>query len=91
MSSSSSDQLVLSLDDVRLQRVVIPWGGQSPRVLTAAYVRFKLPAQGGGHEVDPRQVEMFAEFGRVPIRKEKAPRGRSRGAPSLLPLPRRRY
>ena len=78
------EQLVLSLDDFRLQRVRVPWGGRSPRVLTAAYERFKLKAQGGGREVDIRQVEMFAEFGRVPVGKERAP---YRGAPSLRRLP----
>jgi len=82
------DQLVLALDDVRLQRVVVPWDGRSPRVLTKAYQRFKFTAQGGGHEVDPRQVEIFDGYGQVPIRKERASRV-SRGAPSLLPLPKR--
>jgi len=82
------EQLVLSLDDVRLQRVVVPWDGRSPRVLTKAYARYILKAQGGGREVDPRQFEMFEMFGRVPVREKRAP-GLLTGAPSLRPLPKR--
>jgi len=86
--SRVGDQFELTLDDVRLQRVVAPWNGQSPRVLTAAYARFKLKAQGGGHEVDPRQVEMFEVAGGDPFEeKRRAPYG---GASTLCPLPRRR-
>ena len=84
--SRVGDQLVLSLDDVRVKRAVVPWDGQSPRVLTAAYQKYKLKPQGGGHEVDIRQVEMFAKFGRVPIQTERAPEIYS-GAPSLRRLP----
>jgi len=80
-------QLELALDDVRLQRVVLPWNGQSPRVLTAAYARFKLTAQGGGHEVDPRQFDLFAIPGGVTIPKKRGPI--YDGAPTLRRLPKR--
>ncbi len=82
------EQLVLSLDDVRLKRVVVPWGGRSPRVLTRAWERFSLEAQGGGREVDPRQVEMFARFGRAPVQTKSRPA--YGGAPTLRRLPERR-
>ncbi len=83
--SRIGEQLELSLDDVRLQRVVVPWNGVSPRVLTRAYSRFILETQGGGHEVDPHQVEIFADAGRVPIRKKG--RAAYLGASSLRRLP----
>jgi len=38
-------QRELELEDVR---TVIPWGGQSPRVLTTAYKNFNLAAEGMG-------------------------------------------
>ncbi len=82
------DQLELSLDDVRLQRVVVPWSGSSPRVLTKAWKRFSLETQGGGHEVDLGQYEMFEKFGREPIQKKRVP-GYLSGAPSLRSLPRK--
>jgi len=85
ISSRIGEQLVLSLDDVRLKRVVVPWDGLSPRDLTRAGLRRILTAQDGGHEVDPRQVEMFARFGRAPIQKGRAPA--YAGAPSLRRLP----
>ena len=83
------EQLGLSLDDVRLKRRVELWGGVSPRVLTRSYNRFTLKAQGGGHGVDFRQVEMFRQFGRVPIRKKR--NSAFGGAPTLQPLPPKRY
>jgi len=54
-------QLEFGLDDVRS---VLPWGGQSPRVLTAAYARFTLKAQAAKDErffVDPDQGDFFDE------------------------------
>jgi len=45
MNSRTGDQLELALDDVRLQLVVEPWGGLSPRALTRGYERFNLKAQ----------------------------------------------
>ena len=88
-SSRKGEQLVLSLDDVRLRRVVDPWDGQSPRVLTAAYKRFSFKTQGGGREVDLRQLILPGIFGKVPVitRSRSAPYG---GAPTLRSLPKRR-
>ena len=56
-----SDQLALALDDVRLKT---PWGGASPRELTAAYLRFTLKAQAAksmSDFVDPEQCDLFAQ------------------------------
>ncbi len=82
MSSCSrkGDQLVLSLDDVRVRRVVIPWDGRSPRALTRAARALIFEAQAGKrherHEIDRQQLDLFEK------------RGPSyAGAPSLLPLP----
>ncbi len=58
-----------------------PWGGRSPRVLTAAYVRFTLKAQAEksmGDFVDPEQYDFW-----MPI--QKAP-WIYQGAPLLLGL-----
>jgi len=79
--SRVGEQLVLSLDDVRLQRVVEPWDGRSPRVLTAAYERFTLKAQAA------KKRERFASCGQLelwPTEEEGPPV--YRGAPLLLPL-----
>ncbi len=62
----------------------VPWAGQSPRVLTASYRQFILKAQAVksvSDFVDPGQYDLW-------LPKKKAPRV-NRGAPSLLPLPRR--
>ena len=75
-SSSAQQQLELGLDDARVE---VPWGGRSPRVLTAAYKRFILKAQAGkrmAEFVNPAQYNLWPS-------KEKAPRI-SRGAPLLF-------
>lgn len=82
--SRIGDQLTLALDDVRLQRVVEPWEGRSPRELTAAYERFILKAQAVKNMGDVYDGEQFDLW----LPAKKAPRV-SRWAPSLLPLPRR--
>ncbi len=81
------EQLELSLDDVRLKQAVVPWSGQSPRELTAAYKRFRLKTQGGGREVQLFLHVMGESCGGIPVRKK----GSSNyvGASTLLPLPRR--
>jgi len=64
----------------------LPWGGQSPRALTRAAKALFLrrePQKDDSFFVDPDQYDLFLA----------AITGRPQygGAPSLLPLPRRRY
>jgi len=62
----------------------LPWGGVSPRVLTAGYKRFILKTQGEkSASVDPLQHDLWKD-----MVIQKAPRI-YRGAP-LLVEPRRR-
>ncbi len=65
--------------------VEVPWGGRSPRTLTRLYLRLDSRPEPTGMSlpVPEMQLELFAA--------RKAPRVSSRGAPSLLPLPRRTY
>jgi len=67
----------------------IPWGGHSPRGLTrAGKALFLRPEpQGHGVEVDPMQLLMWPVASRP--RRKSGPQ-QAAGAPSLLPLPRRR-
>jgi len=46
------EQLELSLDDVRLKRIVVPWGGASPRVLTRGHAVSILKAQAAKNMSD---------------------------------------
>ncbi len=75
-----SDQLELSLDDLRLQSVV--WAGRSPRVLTASYKRFILKAHAeksvSEFISDDNQYDLWLTIKRAPWNYQ--------GAPSLLPL-----
>ena len=77
-----SEQLSLALGDAI---AVVPWGGASPRELTRAYkslfLRRKLQ-KDDCFFVDPNQYDLF----------RAAIRGRPQygGAPSLLPVPRKR-
>ncbi len=60
-----------------------PWGGRSPRELTAAYARFTLKAQAAksvSDFVDPDQYDLW-------LSGEKAPRIYL-GAPLLVDIPR---
>ncbi len=84
-----SDQLELALLDLRLKCSPNPWSGRSPRELTKGWIRCKLKAQGGGHEVDLRQLDFFVGPGGVPVSKKVGPSVSA--APTLLPLPPRRY
>jgi len=78
------DQLELwTARELGLHRV--PWEGQSPRVLTACYKRFIFKARAAksmSEFVNPDQGDLW-----LPMKN--APRVVSRGAPSLLPLPKR--
>jgi len=72
------EQLELALGDVRLS---IPWGGQSPRVLTKAYNALfsrREPQNDDGFFASSDQLEMFGEAKKVSGR-----------TPTLLPLPRK--
>ncbi len=72
-------QAELELDDVRRR---IPWGGRSPRGLTAGYAQFTLKARAeksaSDFVSDEEQYDLW-----LPIKK--AP-WEYQGAPSLLPL-----
>ena len=71
-------QLVLALDDAQVR---VPWGGVSPRGLTAAYVRFTLKAQAAKARAsfsDPEQFDLWLSGPKGPFVYE--------GAPCLLPL-----
>jgi len=75
------DQLELALEDERLN---LPWNGQSPRALTRAAKSaiFKAQAAKGRPQMkDPAQLELFR------VGEKRLPE--YRGAPSLLPLPKR--
>ena len=79
--SRVGEQLVLELDDVRLN---VPWAGVSPRVLTAAYRNVIFQAQAAKARAifgNPDQCDLFEIV-------KKAPPVRYGGAPSLLPFPR---
>ena len=81
-SSTHGEQL--SLFPAEAERAALPWGGKSPRVLTAAYVRFTLKAQAAKSTsdfVDPEQYDFW-------LPSPKAPEIYS-GAPLLVSLPRR--
>ena len=54
-----SEQLELELDDARL---MIPWGGRSPRTLTKCGKLFMLrAAPTGGAIVDANQLTLFLQ------------------------------
>ncbi len=76
-----SDQLELELNDAR---IVLPWGGRSPRALTRVVLSgiFKAQAEKKRERFDlTDQIDMFDP-------STEAPRI-YRGAPLLVPLPRR--
>ncbi len=76
ITTRPSVQLELSLDDVRLQRVVAPWKGVSPRVLTRAYERFTLKAQAAKNTsgcVDPDQYDLWLPAKKAPWIYQGAP------------------
>ncbi len=77
----NSGQLELALHD---ERKAVPWGGRSPRSLTRVQKALFLKRErqkGDRFFVDPSQIDMW-------LAAPRAPRI-YRGAPSLLPLPRR--
>ncbi len=81
-----SDQLFLQGFETPVVECRVPWKGLSPRVLTRSYERFTLKAQAEksvSDFVDPEQYDLFD------TRHNRGLRVYS-GAPSLLPLPRRR-
>ena len=71
-------QLELALDD---ELVVVPWGGGSPRELTAAYERFILQPRAEKSVSDCDQLDMFDL--RLPAKKGPSV---YRGAPLLVPF-----
>ena len=77
----NSDQLEL-WPLLRTREDALPWGGKSPRVLTASYARSILKAQAAkklsGTVCDPYQVDMFVQPQRSPVYD---------GASPLIPLP----
>jgi len=78
--SRIGEQLVLSLDDVRLQRVSVPWSGVSPRVLTKGHEVVILKAQAAksmGDSVSADQGDLWPEWIKGPFYE---------GAPTLLPF-----
>jgi len=53
-----------------------PWGGKSPRVLTAAYVRFTLKAQAAKSTsvfVDAEQCDLWLPGKKAPWKYQGAP------------------
>ncbi len=67
-----------------------PWDGQCPRVLTRRFIPLFLRQEPPSHEVffDADQYDLWRPIGHT---EKKAPlRRSSRGAPSLLPLKKRR-
>ena len=53
-----------------------PWGGASPRVLTAAYKRFTLKAQAAksaSDSVDPEQYDLWRRMKKAPWVYQGAP------------------
>jgi len=81
-SSRIGEQLELRLPGMLCMHEM-PWGGRSPRELTAAYKRVTLKAQAAKSTSDfvsdPRQLDLW-------LTKEKAPEIYS-GAPLLRVLP----
>ena len=74
--SPVGDQLELGLDDVRAELVQRPWGGQSPRALTACYKRFTLKAQAAksvsDFVSDERQYDLWLPMKKSPFVYEGA-------------------
>ena len=74
------DQLELRLPGI-LRMSEMPWGGQSPRVLTSAYARFTLKAQAAKSVSDSADSEQYDLFTKAAHRYS--------GAPLLISLRRR--
>ena len=54
----------------------VPWGGRSPRVLTAGYARFTLKAQAAkstSDSVDPEQYDFWLPIKKAPWIYQGAP------------------
>jgi len=60
-----------------LELPALPWGGQSPRVLTAAYVRFTLKAQAkksvSEFACDENQFDLWLPVKKAPWKYQGAP------------------
>ncbi len=79
----NSDQFLLALPGFPVGTWALPWGGQSPRVLTQAHKRFIFKTQdvkSVSDFVSPDQIEIW-------VPKKTAPRDLYLGAPNLEPLP----
>ncbi len=81
-------------DQLRLDLFAdVPWDGQSPRALTRRFIPLFLRQKPSGSTrfyADPEQLELWPNEGPTP--KEKPSElVFARGAPSLLPLPERRF
>ena len=81
MNSQQLDLWEAEAEEVRR----MPWGGQSPRALTVARIALFLKRERQENDcffVDPAQIDFWPAKGGPP---------RYGGAPSLLPLPRRKH
>ncbi len=74
-TSRIGDQLELGLPGL-VDPARQPWGGRSPRELTAAYERFKLKAQAVksvSDSVDPEQYDLWMSIQKAPWKYQGAP------------------
>ena len=76
MSGPSRGGVQLWLGFEYAVRAGIPWGGVSPRELTASYERFILKAQAAksvSDFVDPEQYDLWLPFRKIPFVYRGAP------------------